>query len=59
MKEKLTRFALWLGIKEHVDTEREIQHKIDILMLDLASAATWVEYVEVRWPATKTRELSQ
>lgn len=49
MKEKLIRFALWLGIIEYVDTERETQQRVDQLMFEMASAATWAEYMNVRW----------
>ena len=49
MKEKLIRFALWLGVIEYKQTEREVQQRIDQLMFDLASAATWAEYMNVRW----------
>lgn len=59
MKEKLIRFALWLGVIEYVPSEREIQQRVDQLMFDLASAAAWTEYVEVRWSASNINKSPQ
>ena len=49
MKERIKRLALWLGVVEYKETEREIQQRVDQLMFDLASAATWAEYIKIRW----------
>jgi len=48
MKEKLTRFALWLGVIEYV-YEETTEQKIDRLMRKMASDKTWDEYCNVRW----------
>lgn len=59
MKEKLTRFALWLGVIEYKQTEREIQQRVDQLMFDMASAATWAEYIKVRWDLSNVNKPRQ
>lgn len=51
MKNKLIRFALWLGIIEYVDEETD-QQKLDRLMFNLASDDVWYEYMRLRWSLT-------
>jgi len=44
----LKRFALWLGIVDVVDEERKAQQRLDELMIEMASATTWLEYIRLR-----------
>ena len=48
MKNRLIRFALWLGIIKIV-VEETTEQKVDRLMRKLASDATWAEYSTLRW----------
>ena len=49
MKERIKRLALWLGVIEYRNTERETQQRVDQLMFELASLETWNEYINIRW----------
>lgn len=49
MIKKLIRFALWLGIVDVVDDERETMQRLDELMLKMSSADSWAEYSQIRW----------
>jgi hypothetical protein len=48
MINKLKRLALWLGLVDVVDESREAQQRLDQLMIEMSSAATWLEYMRIR-----------
>lgn len=49
MKNRLIRFALWLGIIEYFDEEREARQELDRIMFYKASDEVWREYLHTRW----------
>ena len=56
MIKKLMRFALWLGIVDVIDEERKAQQRLDQLMIEMASATTWLEYIRLRGYASNVNK---
>jgi uncharacterized protein YjiS (DUF1127 family) len=57
MRNRLIRFALWLGIIEYFDEEREARQELDRIMFYTASDEVWSEYMRTRWTlATDTNK---
>jgi len=49
MKNRLIRFALWLGIIKLKNDPETDEQKVDRLMRRFASDETWAEYSNLRW----------